>query len=67
MVDRVGLTGWRRLLEGQANVQPARVRPSVVHLIARSSRFSGIDDARAISKAPACWLRLVGRRRLLER
>ena len=52
MVDRVGLTAWRRLLESQADAQPARVRPSVVHLITRSSRFSGIDDARALGGHP---------------
>ena len=62
MVDRVGLNAWRALLQSQADVQPSRLRPSIVHLIARSSRWSGIDDSRAVS-APqpaaalqACWL-----------
>ena len=53
MVDRVGLNGWRALLAAQ-QLQQGRVRPSIVHLIARSSRFSGTDDAGAVCES-LCW------------
>jgi hypothetical protein len=53
MVDRVGLSAWRqrrrRQRHGTSNSSSssARVPPCLVHIIERSSPFSGADDAEA--------------------
>lgn len=51
VVDRVGLKAWRErrrrqnaLMNGGGSSVPARVPPALVHVISRSSPFSGFDD-----------------------
>jgi hypothetical protein len=40
LYDRTGLVAWRRRRSLRGNVVP----PALIHLIARSSNFSGADD-----------------------
>jgi len=51
MVDRVGLAAWRQRRRQQrclaSDVVGSRVPPCLVHVIERSSPFSGADDAEA--------------------
>ena len=54
LADRTGLVAWRKRREAQARAgkaAPAGAAPvtpaALVHLIARSSRFSGADDVEA--------------------
>lgn len=51
MVDRVGLSAWRRRRRHQHQQQhraaSANMPPCLVHIIERSSPFSGADDAEA--------------------
>ena len=53
MIDRPGLAPWRQQqlrLAQQADSSGAQAyqpRPAIVHLVARSSQFSGVDDIAA--------------------
>lgn len=52
LVDRVGLHAWRNRRRSQALARghsAARVPPALVHVIARSSPFSGADDVQRMS------------------
>ena len=48
--DRTGLKAWRQ----RRAQQGAGVPPALVHLIARSSSFSGADDVESTGGSPAC-------------
>ncbi len=49
VIDRIGLTGWRtrRRQQGRGMASTIAPPPAVVHLIRRSSPFSGADDVEA--------------------
>ncbi|KAF5830249.1 acyl transferase/acyl hydrolase/lysophospholipase [Dunaliella salina] len=46
-VDRVGLQSWRERRQKQAEGDSQLVPPALVHVISRSSPFSGFDDVRS--------------------
>uniref|UniRef100_A0A7S0WPM6 Patatin n=1 Tax=Chlamydomonas leiostraca TaxID=1034604 RepID=A0A7S0WPM6_9CHLO len=60
VVDRIGLAAWRDRRRSQlkaAGLNPARVPPALVHVISRSSPFSGFDDVGALSEPQVCVVR----------
>jgi hypothetical protein len=53
VVDRIGLSAWRqrRRLQQQFGRRSARLPPCLVHVIERSSPFSGSDDTEAAGES----------------